>query len=422
MGDLWGYIPGLTLLLVLSGFFSGSEAAFFSLTPSQRRQLSRGLAPDRLAWSLLSNSERLLMGILFWNLAVNLTYFAMISQATLRASDSSVAAITMGALLAIIVGGEFVPKSLAVLYPLTFVRACVVPLTLAIRLVDVLLPVFRWFNEYSRRLLWPGFKSEPYLEIADLQRAVELSKEDEELFEQESQVLRNVLHLSQIRVEEWMRPRIEHLSFRPPISLKQLEGESTPSGYILVTDSAGQDIVSAIDLSQVTPKNGQDLLPLARTVVVVPWCASIADALSQLLEEGGRVAAVVNEYGESIGILTWEEILDAVLQTGQLPDFRKQKLQIQADGPGRWRAVGTVKLRKLERVLERQLEVGSGLTVGGVMQEQLFRIPEVGDICQFEDMTFEVIEAEEHGEIVVQIQLPLTDNSESDNSERSGGG
>lgn len=405
MGELWGYIPGLSVLLVLSGFFSGSEAAFFSLSPIQRRQLSAGSKPERLAWGLLQRSERLLMGILFWNLAINLTYFSLVSRAALESQERSAAVITIGALVAIIIGGEFLPKSLSVRYPLAVVRVAVVPLAFSIRLVDIFLPLFRSINEVSRRLLWPGFKPESYLEIADLDRAVELSTEEAQLVDHESQVLRSVFRLSEIRVEEWMRPRIQHRSFIPPVSLKQLGGETTPSGYMLVTDPQGRDIVAAIDLASVSPASEGDLAELARPLVVIPWCASIADALNQLRDEGGKVAAVVNEYGESIGILTWEEIFEAILQSSELKDAALKKSQIEPDGKGGWKAPGTAKLRKLERVLESRIETGSGLTIAGVMQEQLHRIPEVGDVCKFEKMVFTVIEAEQRGDIVVHIAL-----------------
>lgn len=401
--EIWPYLPAALLLLVISGFFSGSEAAYFSLTPGQRRNLSKGSSSERAAAKLLSRSERLLMGILFWNLGINIAYFSLVSKAAIQLDETYAALLTLLALLAIIVFGEFFPKSLSVTYPIFVARTVVLPLSFALRLIDFCLPLVRIVNEGSRRLLWPGFKSEAYLEISDLDRAVSLSTEDEYLFDQESEVLRNVIRLSEIRVEEWMRPRTQYRSFRPPLTIDQLGGERTPSGYMLVTDAEGRDVHGVIDLSAIRPDQSKDLTGLQQSLVVVPWCASVADALSKLKESGKRVALVVNEYGESVGILTWEEIFEAVLQADHsLSQPALAQAEIHLESEGVWIATGMTKLRRLERVLGRRLE-GRSLTIGGVIQEQLHRLAEKGDRCEFEGLQLEVLDAGLRGEILVRV-------------------
>ena len=403
MSDVWAYLPGVLALLFASGFFSGSEAAFFSLTPSQRRDLSHGNKADQMASSLLGRSERLLMGILFWNLGINIAYFSLASRAALDAGEAHAAQLSLVALLLIIVFGEFLPKSVAVTYPISVVRCVVIPLAFSIRLIDIFLPAIRLVNEGSRRLLWPGFRSEAYLDLADLDRAVELSTEDEHLYEQESEVLRNLIRLSEIRVEEWMRPRTQYRSFVPPLSIEQLGGEKTPSGYMLVTDKAGQEIQSVVDLSSLLPHQLGDLNKLRQPLVVVPWCATVADALTKLKTEGRRVALVVNEFGESIGILTWEEIFEAILHAEQAQSQPAlAKAEIYPESEGVWLATGMTKIRRLERVLGRRLS-GQNLTIGGVIQEQLHRLAESGDTCEFDGLQLEVIDEGLRGEILVRI-------------------
>ncbi len=403
MSNIWAYLPGAIVLLLFSGFFSGSEAAFFSLTPAQRRSLSRGNASDRMAASLLSRSERLLMGILFWNLAINIGYFSLASRASLSAGENSAALVSIAALIVIVLLGEFIPKSIAVTYPLFVVRLVVLPLAFSIRLVDAFLPALRIVNEASRRLLWPGFKSEPYLELADLDRAVELSTEDEQLFEQESEILRNIIRLSEIRVEEWMRPRNQYRTFVPPIDIEQLEGRLTPSGYMLVADADGREVRYAIDLSNLQAAQADDLTQLKQPLVVVPWCASVADALAQLKEKGSRIALIVNEFGETIGILTWEEIFEAILQVDHMSSQRAlAKAEIRPESEGVWLATGMTKLRRLERVIGRRLS-GQNLTIGGVIQEQLHRLAEEGDTCDHDGLRLEVIKAGMRGQILVRI-------------------
>jgi putative hemolysin len=418
---LWAYLPGMLLLLMLSAFFSGSEAAFFSLTLSQRRGLSKGSRAARTAHSLLRRSERLLMGILFWNLVINLSFFSLVSRLSLAiepaASASQIAAmLTFLSLLLIIVFGEFIPKSLAVLYPVVVVQVVAIPLSLAIRLIDAFLPVIKFVNEASRRLLWPGLKPESYLELADLERAIELSTDDAQLYEHERQVLRNVVQLSEIRVEEWMRPRTQYRSFTPPLSISQLGGRKTPSGYMLVTDNEGREVISAISLNSILPSDVDDLGSQKKSLVVVPWCATIADALKKLREAKRRVAVVVNEFGETVGVLTWEDIFDAILHSEDSTSHRElAKAEVHLESDGVWLATGMTKLRRLEKLMGRRLNVSRNLTVGGVVQEQLHRLAEKGDICRVEGLQFEVLKAGLRGEILVRIsEAPIANEAESE--------
>lgn len=408
------YIPWMAILIAVSGFFSGSEAAFFSLSLSQRRSLKKS-SGSALALSLLERPERLLMGILFWNLAINLAYFTLASKAALAVGDSSslAAGVTLGALLAIIMFGEFVPKSFAVGKPLLFIRFVSVPLTVAIRILDACLPAIKLVSEFSRRLVWPGLKPEPYLELEDLDRAVASPSEESELFEHERGVLRNIIRLSEIRVEEWMRPRTQFLTFRPPVSLADLGGQKTPSGHMLITDAEGKEVVSAVDLSRLRPEDSEDISSKAQPLVVVPWCATIADALRKLTETRRRVAIVVNELGESIGILTWDELFEAILQIDGSTQRNLTSAEVSLTEDGSWLATGMTKLRKLERVIGQRLEIAGPQTVGGVMQESLRRLPEPGDECVVGTLHFEFVETNESGESVIRVRsIEATSGSE----------
>lgn len=406
---LWTYVPGLLVLLSMSAFFSGSEAAFFSLTLTQRRELAKGGSTSVMAHALLQRSERLLMGILFWNLAINLSYFSLVSRAALQiqateAGPQLATILTVGSLVMIILLGEFLPKSLAVLRPLPVVKCVALPLSLAVRLLDPFLPVIKFVNEASRRLLWPGLKPEKYLELADLERAIELSTDDAQLVDQERQVLRNVIQLSEIKVEEWMRPRTQYRSFAPPLRIAQLEGKKTPSGYMLVNSTRGREVVSAVHLNSILPADVDDLAAKKQPLVVIPWCATIADALNKLRQLNRRVAVVVNEYGETIGILTWEDIFEAILHSEDSKSQRElARAEVRLQSPGVWLATGMTKLRRLERLMGRRLSASRTLTVGGVVQQQLHRLPEKGDVCVLEDLLLEVVEAGQRGEILVRI-------------------
>jgi putative hemolysin len=411
--ELLATMPLIVLLLLSSAFFSGSEAAFFSLTLAQRRGLERSSRLHaRMASSLLNHSERTLMGILFWNLVINISYFSLISRLGLALSpehpdhSARVVLLAVGGLVAIILLGEFLPKSMGVLYPLGIVRWTAFPLSFAVRAISVIMPVLEFITEFSRRLLWPSLRTEPYLSTEDLNRAIELSSGADSLIETEALVLQNIIQLREIRAEEWMRPRTQHRTFSWPIDWEQLGSQMTPSGYMLIADPLGNHVVAYIDLRNLSPRELSHFESHRKSVVIVPWCTGIADTLQRLCRADRRVALVVNEYGDSIGILTWEDIFDAILQLQAGRSYRElARAEIRKMGEDRWLATGMTKLRRLERAIGKKIDDAESLTLAGIVQQQLRRLPEAGDTCQVGQLRLSVLEAGDRGELLIEVTI-----------------
>jgi CBS domain containing-hemolysin-like protein len=280
------------------------------------------------------------------------------------------------------------------------------PLTVAVRLVDPLLPVLRLVNVLSRRLIWPRFRAEAHMDVSDLERAIELSTSDAELVEQEQATLRNIVLLSDIRVDEWMRPRAQYRIFRPPVSLGDLEGRMTPSGYLFVSETDSEEVAAAVHLKELVEVPQENLEEHAEPVVTVPWCATVADALEQMQLQDRQVAAVVNEHGETIGILTFEDILDTVFTySPSRSRLLLNRKPIHDIASGVWLVAGVTSLRRLARYLQRELPPSRSVTIGGVIQETLGRLAQDEDTCQWGPFQMKVLEAPERGHMLVELTL-----------------
>jgi len=407
------YVPWLAamgILIVASAFFSSSEAALFYLSRQDRARLARGNRAERLAASLLAEPDRLLTAVLFWNLVVNVAYFAIASITSIqleRDGHATVAgAFAVGSLLTIIVLSEMLPKSLAVLRPRGLAPLLSVPLAPMIRLVDPIIPGFRLANLLSVRVLWPGFEPQPYLQLRDLERAVQLSTTDAALLEQEQNVLQNIVLLSEIRADELMRPRRQFLAFRPPVVLADLRGRIPPSGYLLVTEPESDDVAAAIPLRRLSSIPTEHLEHHADPVAYVPWCTTVADALEVMQQKDGHVAAVVNELGETIGILTFDDILDTIFRSSPSRTQRLLKRPpIRHVGPGVWHVYGMTSLRRLGRYFGVQRPPSKSVTVSGVIQELLERFPEPGDECRWGPFRFRVLDLPQRGQLLVELTL-----------------
>ncbi|MEQ8791405.1 MAG: CNNM domain-containing protein [Pirellulaceae bacterium] len=407
--ELLPWLLAMAVLIVCSAFFSASEAAMFYLRVSDRRKLARGNTAQRAAARLLRDPDRLLSAILFWNLVVNMAYFAISSILSIRIEDrgagqSLAVAFAIGSLLTIIFFSEMLPKSLAVLRASTLAAAFALPLSVAIRIVDPIMPALRVVNLLSRRLLWPGFKSESYLEINDVERVIEISTSDRHLLEQERAVLANIVALSEIRVDEWMRPRAQFRTFRPPVSLADLGGELTPSGYLLVTEPDNEEVSASLHLTSLFDLPQTNLEHLAEPVVIMPWCSTAAEALEQMVTQDRDVAAVVNEFGETIGILTYDDLLDTVFTYS--PSRSKRffdRNPIHDIGPNMWLVAGMTSLRRLGRYLNVEMPSSKSVTVGGIVQEMLGRLAAPGDECDWGPFHLKVLEAPQRGLMLLQL-------------------
>ena len=346
--SVWQFTPQLvamTVLIACSAFFSGSEAALFYLRADDRRALGKGGPARRLVVQLLESPERLLSAILFWNLVINMAYFALVSIIGIRLKDAGLyteaRTLPMVALLLIILLSEMLPKNMAVLHPRMVAVSVSIPLAVAIRLVDPVMPVLRLINLVSQRLLFPRLQPEPYLEIEDLERAITLGTQDTELAKQEQAVLQHIVALAQIQVEEVMRPRPQYQAFRPPVHLDDLQGQLTPSGYVLVTESDSDEIAAAIPLKHLSKIPAEQLERHAERVLYIPWSASVAATLEQLRNQERSVAAIVNEHGETIGIVTIDDIVETVLhQEKRRSERLLQTASIASVGSEVWEVTG----------------------------------------------------------------------------------
>lgn len=404
------HFAAMAVLLGCSAFFSASEAALFYLGRDDRRAMLDGGPGQRLAAQLLASPNRLLTAILFWNLVVNLAYFALASIVGLRLEHDELrteaGVATFGALLIIILFGEMLPKNVAVLRPRLLAGLLGMPLSIAIRALDPFMPALRLANLFSRRLIFPRFQREPYLEVSDLERAITLGTQDEQLAQQEQAVLHNIVGLDDILVEEIMRPRLRYELYRPPVRLSDLGGQLTPSGYVLVTEHDSDEIAAALPLKYLADVPSEHLEHHAEKVVFVPWSASVASALEQLHHLGRSVAAVIDEHGSTIGVVTIDDILETVIRVdaadGQHPVRTSSIVPL---GDRAWEVTGMTSLRRLSKRLGITLPESKAVTVAGIVHEQLQRLPQKGDVIRWNGFSITVLKAPARGRLTVRFEL-----------------
>ncbi|MFQ5734117.1 MAG: transporter associated domain-containing protein, partial [Planctomycetaceae bacterium] len=171
-------------------------------------------------------------------------------------------------------------------------------------------------------------------------------------------------------------------------------------GYLLVRGTREDAVERAIPLGEFSEVPDSHLEAAAEDVVVVPWCANLGHVLQSLRDEFCGVAVVVNEYGETIGIVTNEDIVDTIFSPE--PSRAKRVLQrepVLEASPGNFHVEGMTTLRYLCRRLGIAFEptAEGALTVAGMLHEELEHLPDVGDAISWRGYRIEVIEARRRG-------------------------
>ena len=406
----------MACLLVGSGLCAASEAALFFLSQEELQAFQRSPKPsEQRVVALLKDSDLLLTALLFWNLIINLSIFALgvfISEQLVHQDHRTAAGIvSLSTLVAVICFGDVFPKTAAVLFRKRFARMVSFPVSLAVRSFIPFSPAFKAMTRSLRRMFWPEVEKEKYISPEDLEQAIDNTEADLLVVHQERQVLHNILDISEIAVEEIMRPRGSYQTHVPPIRATQLHRRDEHCDYLIVASPNSEDIEGVITLATVVSLPTEHIEAVAEPVIHVPWCAKVANLLQKMEDDGCSLASVLNEFGETIGIVTYDDIIDTILASdpsrGRRLMHREPILEV---APGRLHVDGITSLRFLSHRLniDYDHDEEEQVTVAGLFHQHLERIPDVGDQCHWRGFELRVIESPRRGFIRVLVAAQET--------------
>ena len=318
----------LAVLLIGSGFFSGSETALFSLTRHERSRLTQAGSPvGRALSSLLAETRGLLVTLLMGNMTINVSYFVVASVLLMRSERAGAAAwhlvlLTLGPLLVMILFGEVMPKLVASHLRLGWSRTVALPLLAVHRLLTPARGVVGGgFVEPLARLLAPAPTRES-LTVDELQALTQAGRDQQLLEESERRVLDQVLQLSKMKVRDLMVPRVDiiaHPLQDPPHALVETF-RATRLRHLPAYDGDLDTIVGVLHAREVLlrrPASELEVARLVRQVRFVPEQQRADRLLTEMRKTGTTFAIVVDEYGGTAGLITLEDIVEHIV--GDIP-------------------------------------------------------------------------------------------------------
>ena len=402
--DLIFSIGAIAALLLLSGFFSGSETALTAASRARMHTLEQqGVGRARLVNRLWHRKERLIGAILLGNNAVNILASAIATSVLIRlVGEAAIAYATIGMTLLVLIFAEVLPKTYALMFA-DKVALFVAPVMRVV--VTVFNPVVRLVNAIvasTLRLFGTrvalAYGSEEWEE--ELRGAIELHKGPGEEVRHEREMLRSILDLADVEVSEIMvhRRNVTMVNADQPSERIVEEVLSSPHTRLPLWRDQPDNIVGVLHakaLFRAVQAAGGKLEDLdIASIAVKPWfIPDSSDLLSQLhafRKRQEHFALVVDEYGELLGVVTLEDILEEIVgDISDEHDIEVEGVEVLKDGTAI--VNGWVTIRDLNRKCDWRLPDEEAATVAGLVLHEARRIPEVGMTFAFHGFRFEIL-------------------------------
>lgn len=406
------------LLLFVQGFFSGSEIAVVAADRKKIRLLAdEGYKGAKLALKLLEEPEWYLSTTL---LGTNLSVIAntvLITAIMLQFFGKKGELLTIFLLPPILVIlGEIVPKTVAHMHA-TRLASKVAPIIWAI--LHLFYPVVFLVSRFTRMMLrMTGAKERPespFLTRKELKMLLSLDEAELQLEKREKTVIQNILSFSETKVKEVMIPLVDVAAIGEDYQItKALEVfHNTRHSRIPVFKDRIDNIiglVNAFDLIGEVHKI-DTIKPFVRRIYFVPETKYVYQLLIELQRKRIHMAAVVDEYGGAVGIVTLEDLLEEIV--GEIKDeFDREEPYYVKTAEGRYLVSARMEVGALYETLHIRLPEGDYETLGGFILQELGYIPKVGEIVRYRNLTFIVKKASEHN--IKEVEMVVESIKEED--------
>ncbi|MFM1820000.1 MAG: hypothetical protein RLZZ402_359 [Bacteroidota bacterium] len=394
----------LVALLFLSAVLAGSEVAFFSLNADQRISLRESeISSEKTVSQLLDKPQQLLATLLIAINFVNIIFITLANYLTaqvLGEQSMETLLVTLfllfGVTFIITFFGELIPKVWAQQNNLNFARYSA-PLISFLNFV--FLPLSKALLGISG-LIEKRVKKKSYtLTSQELNQALEITT-DENTSDREKDILRGILNFGNISVKSVMQARREIVAFDTSMNFHELMDLINKNGYSRVpvfneTIDKIEGILYIKDLLKHIDQDEKfDWLPLLHSPFFVPENKKIDDLLYDFQEKRVHMAIIVNEYGETEGLVTMEDIIEEIV--GEINDeFDEVEADYKKIADNIYVFEAKTSLNDFCRVFEIEAAYfekakGESETLAGLIIELFGRIPSAGEEIEFEDFTFKV--------------------------------
>jgi putative hemolysin len=383
----------LALLAGLSAFFSGMETALFSINGFQvRRWKEREPIVAGEFEKLMTNSRDVLSVILLTAALVNipLIILALVFVSAIPAPVPSwMKTLVIFALIVFVC--DLLPKVLALADPFRFSKS-------AIRILKVLMPIAEPFSRSLQELAERAADfitaerpvQQEHLDDEELETLVQMGVEEGELSAGEMEMIQEIIKLGDKTVKDCMTPRVDAFTIPDDLSNEEVIAQIRVKrhGRVPVYGDSPDEIVGILDVKRFLLEHSEHYTEHLEAPSFVPETMRAVDLLRGFLKHTQRLAIVVDEFGGTEGVVTFNDIVEEIISDA-VPRG-DDALYIEEVGKGKWLASGSARLDDLGELVGVNLHREGLDTIGGLIFNQLGYLPKPGVSLQIPPLRFEI--------------------------------
>ncbi|RFP89399.1 HlyC/CorC family transporter [Rhodobacteraceae bacterium 63075] len=416
-GAYWMIAAGIGFLLVLSGFFSGSETALTAASRGKlRSQADKGSRGAERALEITEDNEKLIGSVLLGNNLVNILAASLATSLFTRIfGESGVALATLVMTLLVLIFAEVLPKTYAITNAEAAASRASAPIGIVVKVFAPVVSAVRWLVRLILRLF--GVKTDPDSHILavreEIAGALSLGHSEGVVQKEDRDRILGALDLGERTVEEIMlhRSGIEMIDadLEPQEILDRClksnhtrlpvfrEDPDNIIGVIHAKDllrSMHKQMISAGDVEAAFTEFV--LSDVAMEPYFVPETTTLDDQMREFLRRRTHFALVVDEYGVLQGLITLEDILEEIV--GEITDEHDPAADhyVVRSDDGSFFVEGAMTIRDINRELDWSLPDEHANTVAGLVIHEAQMIPEAGQVFAFHGFRFTVHERTEN--------------------------
>ncbi|WP_027363119.1 hemolysin family protein [Desulfospira joergensenii] len=389
----------LFICLFLSGFFSSSETALFSISKIKALHIAKdGSKTGHLIFTMKEDSHTLLTTILIGNNIANISASALATSLSISHFKSNAVGIATGVMtLLILVFGEIFPKSFANHNNVLVSRAVIFPLFWMSRLFWPLIFILNFIP----KLHGTFDNAQEAVTEDELMTMVEVVEEEGEIKEEEKEFITNIFEFDDTSCSEIMTPRADMFVIDVAEGLDIQKTLKTGYSRIPVIEDTIDNIIGILHVKdlfssfqKLAASGDQSAILDIKTIMKKPYFIPEFKKLDSLLHafkaKKSHMAVVVDEHGGVAGIVTLEDVVEEII--GEIIDETDRNVPdiIRLKG-NRWMVAGKIDIEDLNREISISIpESGNYDTFSGFFLEQVERIPKPGESIKLDNWTVTV--------------------------------
>ncbi|MBU7017637.1 MAG: HlyC/CorC family transporter [Theionarchaea archaeon] len=398
--DLWLELVGLTILLLLSAFFSSSETAFVSSRRSRIRHLMEGgNKKANLIHKMMEEPDKVVAAIVIGNNIVNIAASAIATSLAINLFGNEGIGVAIGVMtFLILVVGEITPKGFAVKNAERLILAFARPLYYVIKVLSPIATGMTAITKGFIRLSGGKLDRNPFFTEEEFKMLLTMAEEEGSLEGEERERIYNVFEFSDTVAREVMTPRTDMVCLDINATLEEARDIVVNTGFsrIPVYNENVDHIVGILyakDLLQCSDSDGRELKDMVREPYYIPETKKVDELLKEMQKSKTHLAIAVDEYGGTAGIVTIEDLLEEIV--GEIFDeYDKTNVPVRMIDERTVIIDGMVPIDEVNELLGIRLPESGVETIGGFMLDQFGRIPEEGERISFDGVNFIVFKTD----------------------------